>query len=641
MALALSNNLRKYFGPEYAEEARDSFSRVFAANWESSELDPNNTFSTVVVLRTAGFLTTAGVLDCDWIDSQRKNHLAGDDKTLREIACWMGEDTQRFSIQDYPPTATVLYWFVDGIHRTKTALDEQVWDRVCSWASEELHRQESLVHSDHDAQMDPVAMAMAACLCSRLEKIAREGVLGTTNNHLMFLPSAVELQHAIELLFTKQSSSGIWPKYFPLFHYPKAGSNFCFTFEMLEAILAEFGEDSTAVLDRPRVMSGLECSLEWSERNRLAFPVQEDGNRVIYQGWNSGGELDSLRAGMPESWATAVVHMFLSELQHVLSHRIKTLILDEYEALSGNNVAVRWDDLVDVDVELRNRGRSTVGKVLEDYVLSHAKDYDSTQLGKMEGRTSALLFGPPGTSKTTLVRAFAARLGWPIVEIEPSDFLTDGMENIYGRARAIFEDLEDLSGVVVFFDEMDALVRTREDEHVPLDVMSRFLTTSMLPKLAKLHDDRRVVFFFATNYQEQFDPAIKRPGRFDILLCIGPPTWQSKLEALDRLVPSSCPPDKVDNVKTKLEELAGEATDEKQKELLDLLTFSETKTFLEILQDGGEFVAKLEGLTALQFFGRLGEFAKTITLRKDVEEETKPKTPYERYEKEKALSALQ
>jgi SpoVK/Ycf46/Vps4 family AAA+-type ATPase len=163
----------------------------------------------------------------------------------------------------------------------------------------------------------------------------------------------------------------------------------------------------------------------------------------------------------------------------------------------------------------------------------------------------------------------------------------------------------------------------------------------MLPKLAKLHDDGRVVFFFATNYQEQFDPAIKRPGRFDILLCIGPPTWQSKLEALKILVPSSCPADKIGDVKSKLEEVASEATDEKQRELLDLLTFNETKTFLEILQEDGEFVPKLNGLTALHFFVRVAEFAKTITLRKDVEEEAKAKSPYDRYIREKSLSAIQ
>ncbi len=646
MALSLSNSLEKYFEKDWQTKVRESFEKVFDSKWESksSGLSLNNPFSTVMVLRTAGFLTAAGVLNDYWLDNHKTKHLLKKEKTAREIAQWLAEDLKHFSIEKYPPTSTVLYWFVDGICRTNTSLTNKNWNVVYRWATDELHRQLSLVHADHDARMDPVALAMAACLCQRLKRVANSGELGTLIEDVTLLPSLLELQHAIDLVFKKQNISGIWPKYFPLFHYPKAGSNFCFTFEMLEAILTEFGEDSASVLDHPDVSKGLERALEWCQRNRLAYPIHEvGGERIVYQGWNSGGELDSLRAEKPESWATAVVHMFLSKLVHVSSRKIRNVLLDSYGAKSGKDVAVQWEDLIEVDVELRNieGGGLTISKVLTDEVLEHARNYDSNKPLKMQDRRSALLFGPPGTSKTTLVRAFAAKLEWPLIEIEPSDFLTDGIENIYGRAREIFEDLEDVPGVVVFFDEMDALVQTREDKDAPLDVMSRFLTTSMLPKLAKLHDDGRIVFFFATNYQENFDPAIKRPGRFDLLLHIRPPTWQKKLEKLKRLVKQTRPPIDIGAVKTRLEELAGGGTDDEQKELLDLLTFNEMKTFLEILARDGDLVTKLTDLTSATFFKTLVKFADTMTLRKQPEDDEKPKTQYERCEKERLLSARQ
>ena len=75
---------------------------------------------------------------------------------------------------------------------------------------------------------------------------------------------------------------------------------------------------------------------------------------------------------------------------------------------------------------------------------------------------------------------------------------------------------------------MDALVQTREAQRTP-ETAAQFLTTFMLPKLTELHDHGRVIFFMATNFRDRFDPAITRPGRFDLLLCVGPPSLKEKL----------------------------------------------------------------------------------------------------------------
>jgi len=41
-------------------------------------------------------------------------------------------------------------------------------------------------------------------------------------------------------------------------------------------------------------------------------------------------------------------------------------------------------------------------------------------------KSSMILYGPPGTSKTTLAEAIAKELGWPLLTITPSDFVKDG-----------------------------------------------------------------------------------------------------------------------------------------------------------------------------------------------------------------------
>lgn len=76
---------------------------------------------------------------------------------------------------------------------------------------------------------------------------------------------------------------------------------------------------------------------------------------------------------------------------------------------------------------------------------------------------SGILFGPPGTGKTSFVRKVAEYLGWPLVVLDPSLFADDGLPLIATVASRIFTKLLDLEDTVVFFDDINALRHTRTD----------------------------------------------------------------------------------------------------------------------------------------------------------------------------------
>jgi SpoVK/Ycf46/Vps4 family AAA+-type ATPase len=120
------------------------------------------------------------------------------------------------------------------------------------------------------------------------------------------------------------------------------------------------------------------------------------------------------------------------------------------------------------------------------------------------------------------------RLRWPYVEITPPEFVGKGMEQIHARTTEIFGDLADMVGVVVLFDEMDALAAKR-DGSAQLDAVRQLLTTGMLPKLADLFRRKQIVHFRNTNHRKGIDPAIMRAGRFDMLLHFVPPTRLSEI----------------------------------------------------------------------------------------------------------------
>lgn len=504
-------------------------------------------------------------------------------RSFKAIATEIAKNPKaNFAINDYPASAAVAYWFVDGVTRAEFVLENGDWEKICKWSREEFDRQHSLVQAKQHSLMDPIAMAMAACLCARLRETATNGKLGMNKKQIELLPSEIELEHSIRTLFALQAESGIWQKYFPMFHYldQGAGSNFCFAFELLEAILNEFGRGEGRLLDDAAVLSGLSSALDWCERNRL-----KDSNAdKSYTGWNSGGYITTLRKNQPESWATAVVYMFLYELSMVLSKHIQRRVLKKYGAVpsAGEENTEELDGMMDIELDLQGQ-KSTLKRVLMDELIQKhsGKSESSLRRGERMVPTSALLFGPPGTSKTSVTKAVAQALNWPLLMITPSEFVKGTFAQVYDKAEEIFEDMLDLSGVVVFFDEMDALMQSRDKS--ALDTATQFLTTAMLPKLTKLHDKGQVIFFMATNFQERFDQAIKRAGRFDLLLCMGPPPLSEKLAKLDRFFGKE--PEKALSLAEKKKAISAIQTYVKKNPSLqaplDLLTYGEFRALLK------------------------------------------------------------
>jgi hypothetical protein len=581
-----------------AAKAKAVFRSIVASPWASSELPEANAFTTVLVLRALGTLSEHGIISKDDFlrsplhpfGTGSKNRAArtrlgvGENRaTLLDIARRVAMGfPESLRVLEYPAASTIAYWFVDALDSLGINLPAKSWRNIAQWTATEFWRQVSLLASTHDARKDPIAMAMAACLAARLHRRATGPAASVPHGTVGFLPSLAEVEHGVEELFRYQEPSGIWPKYFPLFHYPDAGSNYCFTYELLEAIATEFG--ASKVFARSEVLAGLERSLSWCENYRLLY--RHGG--VAYEGWNSGGQVTTLESGKPEAWATAVVHMFLPKLSDVLAERVDGLALAKYgvrrESRDASERHDPWNDLI--DIPLRIGSRTTVKAVLGREVIkpTDALAEVNWKRTRLTFRRSALVFGPPGTSKTRLGVALAAKLGWPFLELNPSDFLSLGLEHIYTRAEQIFDDLLDMSRVVILFDEMDGLLHSRSPRvgtSEPPDIAREFLTTSMLPKLQRLHDEARVVFLMATNHQSGFDDAVKRPGRFDMLLHIGPPRWKDQLKGLDASWfgrPVSADEDEVQSAVDLLREWARA---DRLESSLDLFTVQETKAFLE------------------------------------------------------------
>ena len=135
-----------------------------------------------------------------------------------------------------------------------------------------------------------------------------------------------------------------------------------------------------------------------------------------------------------------------------------------------------------------------------------------------------VLFGPPGTGKTTFAKGIASHLAWPFVEIQPSELAGEGAEHQARLLAEMFDRILKLDAAVVFVDEVEDLASMRHEQRR----VSPSITNEFLKQIPRLREVRQHLLVCATNWVDRLDPAFLRPGRFDYVLPVGPPDGQTR-----------------------------------------------------------------------------------------------------------------
>jgi GNAT superfamily N-acetyltransferase len=153
----------------------------------------------------------------------------------------------------------------------------------------------------------------------------------------------------------------------------------------------------------------------------------------------------------------------------------------------------------------------------------------------VEPPRSIVLFGPPGTGKTTFAKAVASRLQWPFVEVFPSR-LASGPQGLAGGLRETFLEIAELDHCVVFIDEVEEIAAQRGGE--PPSSMQG-VTNELLKIIPAFRDSPGRLLICATNFIRALDSAFLRHGRFDYVIPIGLPDEVAREAIWSRYIPDS------------------------------------------------------------------------------------------------------
>jgi hypothetical protein len=178
----------------------------------------------------------------------------------------------------------------------------------------------------------------------------------------------------------------------------------------------------------------------------------------------------------------------------------------------------------------RVAGMHRLKALLEREVIAPIRDPEPFKRYGLTVPNGILLYGPPGCGKTYIARQLAEELGHYFVEIIPSELASPYIHQSVVRIRELFDEAAANAPAVIFIDEFEAMTPSRSE----LGAHQQHKAEEVNEFLAHLNScaDKRIFVIAATNQPNEIDPAVRRTGRLDKLIYVGPPDEEARADML-------------------------------------------------------------------------------------------------------------
>jgi proteasome-associated ATPase len=270
------------------------------------------------------------------------------------------------------------------------------------------------------------------------------------------------------------------------------------------------------------------------DRTRVVVIARADEERVVELSQNVN--VDLLRVGDSLLLDAKSGHV----LERLPKPEVEELILEEVPDIS-------YEDIGGLDTQIEE---------IRDAVELPFLHADLFREHKLEPPKGILLYGPPGCGKTLVAKAvanslakqIAAKLGQDqhrsyFLNIKGPELLNKYVGETERQIRMIFQRAKEKSEegvpIIVFFDEMDSLFRTR-GSGISSDIEST-IVPQLLAEIDGVESLKNVIVVGASNREDLIDPAILRPGRLDVKIKIERPTDNAASDIFSKYLTTDIP----------------------------------------------------------------------------------------------------
>ncbi|MFV2014965.1 MAG: AAA family ATPase, partial [Candidatus Heimdallarchaeota archaeon] len=164
-----------------------------------------------------------------------------------------------------------------------------------------------------------------------------------------------------------------------------------------------------------------------------------------------------------------------------------------------------------------------------EWPMLHEKLYAKMNIKSEKG---ILLYGPPGTGKTMLAKAIANEINMNFISIKGPELISKWVGETEKAIREIFRKARTASPCIIFFDEIDSIASTRSMSNESNDLFKR-IVSQLLTEIDGVEETKGIVVLAATNRPDLLDTALIRPGRFDRLIFVGYPDYETRIAIIE------------------------------------------------------------------------------------------------------------